>query len=679
MSVSGLGASSASSSASATSNLATNVGPVSFPGLASGINYSSIITQLTNITAAQENPLKATVSKLTGQDTEITTINGLIQTLQGSLSALSNASTFNAFNTVSSNSAVINASQTTGQIVTPGVYTITNAAVGTATQVTSANTVGHKLSDNLNGVPSNTVPLGDSYAQIPPSNGAAASGSITVDGVSVTYDVSSQSLTQILANITSQVQAATGDATFQASYNGATDKVTFSSTTQPITVGSSNDSGNLAQVLKLDVAQIVNGAASGTVTSASGIGGIDEFENFSSTNAQGNVVDANFNTSVTAGTFSINGVTFNVSPSTQALSDIITNINSSSAGVVANFNQETGQITLANKTTGASSIVLGSGNDTSNFLTATGLVASAGNTPTTQIGTQSVLAFTDTAGASHTVYTNGNTVTNAIPGLTINIAANTGGTPVTLNVAQTPKTAETAINTFVTAYNNVINEINSATAAPVVTQQTTSNGVAAQAVGGGVLFGNSQIAAIKNQLVSLVSSLQTTGSTSYNSLSNIGLKLDSSFSVLTSSGSGNTGTTGISTQTYQGTDGQFTALDTTTFESAFAANPNAVASIFTGASNFVNQLGTYLTQVTGTATQVATGLAGTAPITSTLAAVTNQNLSIIDQTNKQLAQIMAQVTAQANLLTTEFNSSETQLAAIQQEQSYVSQLSSTSS
>ncbi len=668
-----------SSTASSSSNLATNVGPVSFPGIASGINYSSIISQLTNITAAQEAPLKAQVSSLTSKNAEINSINALLKTLQGSLSALSNADTFNSFNAVSSNTAIVNASQTSGQIVTPGVYTITQATLGTATQVTSANT-GQTLTGTINGTAATDVPLADSYTQITPSKGNSTKGSITVNGVSVNYDVTSQSLTQILANITSAVKSGTGDSTFSASYDSTTDKVTFSSTANPITLGSSSDSGNLSQVLKLDIAQISNGAHSGSVTSAYGVGGINEYENLTSTNAAGNSVNANFVTPVTAGRFTINGVSFNVTPTTQALSDIITNINNSSAGVVANFDQESGKITLSNKSAGASSILLGSSNDTSNFLTSVGLVASGGYTPTTQVGTQSVLAYTDTSGTSHTVYTNGNTVTNAIPGLSISIAADTtSANPVTLNVAQTPTVAESAINTFVTAYNNVIAEINSATAAPVVSQQSTSSGVAATAVGGGILYGNTQVQAIKQQLVSLVSSLQTTSSTSYNSLSHLGLSLDTSFSVLSASATGNSGTTGLGAQTYQGTDGQFTALDTTTFQAAFAADPNDVASIFTGASNFVNQLGTYLTQVTGVATQVSTGLAGTAPLTSTIAALTAQNSNIIAQTNTQLTQIEAQVTAQANLLTTEFNASETQLAALQQQQSYISQLSSTSS
>lgn len=676
MSISNLG-SSPSSSASAASNLATNLGPVSFSGLASGLNYNAIISGLTNITAQQETPLNAKVSTLTSQDTELSTISGLLQTLQNSLSALSNSKTFNAFNATSSNTAIINAQQASGATVTPGIYSITSATVGSATQVTSAIGAGHKMNDMINGTASTDVPLIDSYAQIPPTNGSSSAGSITINGVSVSYDVTTQSLSTILANIQSQVQSATGDASFRASFDTANDTVTLSSANKPITIGSAGDSGNLAQVLKLDVAQINNTATPYNVTSASGIGGINEYENFSSSNGQNDAVNAGYLTPVTAGTFTINGVSFNITPSSEALSDVISAINSSSAGVVANFDSETGTITLSNTTAGATSIVLGSSTDTSNFLTASGLVAGGGLTPTTTIGTQAKLVYTDPGGTSHTLYSNGNTVTNGIPGLTVDINASTSGTPITLNVAQSPMTAETAINTFVTAYNNVVNEINTATAAPVVIQKDTTQGLSASAVGGGVLYGNNQIVGIKNELVSLVSSLQSSGSTSYNSLSNIGLKLNSSFTVLTASGTGSTGA--ISTQTYLGTDGRFTALDTTTFEAALSADPNAVADLFTGASNFVNQLGTYLTQVTGTATQVATGVAGTIPPTSTIAAVLAGNQNIIDETNTQLAQIEAQVTAQANLLTTEFNASELQLEALAGQQTYLNQLSGLSS
>jgi flagellar hook-associated protein 2 len=684
MSVSNLGSSppssaGASASASAPSNLATNQGPVSFTGLASGLNYNAIISGLTNATAQQEVPLKAKITNLTSRDTEISTISGLLQTLQSSLSALSNSTTFNAFDATSSNTAIVNAQQTAGAVVTPGIYSVTNATVGSATQVTSSGGAGHIMNDTIAGTPSTNLPLVDSYAQVTPTNGSSTLGKITVNGVSVTYDVTTQSLNTILANIQSQVRAATGDASFTASYDAASDTVTLSSTNKPITFGATNDSGNLAQVLKLDVAQITNTATTGTMTSAYGIGGINQYENFTSSNGQGNPVNAGYITPVTAGTFTINGVTINITPSSEAPSDVIKAINASSAGVVANFDSETGKITLANKTAGAMSIVLGSSNDTSNFLTASGLVAGGGLTPTTTIGTQAKLVYNDPGGTSHTVYSNGNHVANGIPGLSVDINSSTSGTPVTLNVAQSPMTAEAAINTFVTAYNNVVNEINIATAAPIVSQKVSTHGFSASAVGGGVLYGNNQIAGIKNELVSLVSSLQSSGSQSYNSLANIGLKLDTTFNVLTASGTGNSGSLGssalIGMHTYQGTDGRFTALDTTTFAAAFSADPNAVTNLFTGASNFVNEIGTYLTQVTGTATHVATGIAGTLPPTSTIGAILTQNQNIIDETNAQIAQIEAQVTAQANLLTTEFNASDQQLQVLQRDQTYLNQLS----
>lgn len=75
-------------------------------------------------------------------------------------------------------------------------------------------------------------------------------------------------------------------------------------------------------------------------------------------------------TDVTAGTFSINGVNFTVNPATDSLNTILSNINSSAAGVTATYNATTDKVTIANTTPGdASFINFGvASTATSNFL-----------------------------------------------------------------------------------------------------------------------------------------------------------------------------------------------------------------------------------------------------------------------------------------------------------------------
>ena len=79
-------------------------------------------------------------------------------------------------------------------------------------------------------------------------------------------------------------------------------------------------------------------------------------------------------TDITAGDFTINGVTFSVDPDTQSLNDILSEINSSGAGVTATYDPATDKVAFENETPGDTSIInFGATGDTSNFLTAIGV------------------------------------------------------------------------------------------------------------------------------------------------------------------------------------------------------------------------------------------------------------------------------------------------------------------
>ena len=74
---------------------------------------------------------------------------------------------------------------------------------------------------------------------------------------------------------------------------------------------------------------------------------------------------------VTAGTFSVNGVSFTVDPATQTLNQILAQITSSSAGVNATYDAGTDKVTFANKAAGNTGLInFGASGDTSNFLNA---------------------------------------------------------------------------------------------------------------------------------------------------------------------------------------------------------------------------------------------------------------------------------------------------------------------
>lgn len=117
----------------------------------------------------------------------------------------------------------------------------------------------------------------------------------------------------------------------------------------------------------------------------------------------------------------------------------------------------------------------------------------------------------------------GNTVTGVINGVTLNLAAPTGNTPVTLTVAPDSTQATAAINTFVAAYNTVVTEINGQFA------------VNPDGSGGGVLASDNSLQDAQNSLLS-AASFSISGNNGVVNLASIGVNLqdDGTLSVNTS-------------------------------------------------------------------------------------------------------------------------------------------------
>lgn len=649
----------------------TNVPPVSFPGIASGIDYNAIIQKLTDLTLAPRVQLNQQIATINAANAELIKINNLLASVQSSLTGLSQPNLYAAVSATSSDPSVLTALGIAGGNATPGTYTITATSLATATQVTGASAVYHTELDAAAGTTASgaDVPLIDSWAAITPTNGSGSKGTITVDGVQIQYDVTTQSLNQILATINNAVHAA-GDATFNIGFIAGTDQVQITDSAHPVSLGSSTDQGNLLQVLRLDQAQVSNTSTSGTVTATAGVGGINQALEFNSTNGLGGSTDANFLTPVTSGYFTINGVQISMDATTDNLHSVITKINASSAGVVAAYNSATGQITLTSKNTGAQSIVVGSSSDTSNFLTATGLTAASG--ATTTVGKQASVTLQTAGGGTQTVYSNSNTVTNAIPGVQLNLISNTS-TSFQVTVSQDSSQLVKAINTFISAYNAAISEINTATAAPVIPARSVGSSVGAppaKPVGAGVLFGNAGVEIIKDELVNEVTNvLPDNNGSGYTSLSQIGLKLTDSFTLLqqTSTTSGTTGSQSsqIQSTSMQGTDGQLKPLDVAAFQAAFAANATAVQNLLSGTAGLVHTMGTYMTGVTGLPTQTANGLLGTIPTVSLLQGFENTNTDQISSIQEQITQIEDNANMQADQLRAEFVQTESTLAGYQ--------------
>lgn len=671
-------ASSSSSSSSVTSGTLGNVPPVSFPGISSGIDYNSIIEKYTADTLAQEKPTQTQINNLSKQNTAILKITNLIGAVQDSLTALSDPTTFGAYkatvNNTSAGYAAATAVQIKGQQPVAGTYIINAQTLATAAVVTNSPTANRALNETAN--------LDQSGAAITPSNGTSSNGKFTINGVQINYDVAHNSLDDIVAQLNTVLAGSGGSAT----YNAVTGKVSLTGVTS---LGSGADSGNIEQVLKLDTAQIV----AGNVTSSSSIAGINSGEVLNSSDQAG------FATAVTSGTFTINGVQFTVDATKNSLGDLIKSINSSTAGVTASYNTQTSQITLTSTTPGPQSILVGASSDTSNFLAAAGLTTGSG--ATSAAGTQAALQYTDAQG-SHTVYSATNDFTSAIPGIDLTITSSSptappsAGTYYTVSVGSDPSKAETAINAFIKAYNAAIQELNTDTVAPtVVAGSDASNGTATStSTGGGVLYGNFQISGLRDQLVNLVSGFVPSGSSAYNSLASVGIKLDTSSQVVGSVDSDSDSSTADQTNSannsfaVNATSGKLAALDVSQFEAAYASNTSAIQALFTATppinSNplspqgqtfgFSYQLGSVLANVDGLATflnsQVITP---TGSLTSVLlTSITDSNNQQITSLQQHITLINREATQQADALRQQFSASESQIAYLQSLQSQIS-------
>ncbi len=169
-------------------------------------------------------------------------------------------------------------------------------------------------------------------------------------------------------------------------------------------------------------------------------------------------------------------------------------INSSSYGVTANVvtDAQGSRLVLVSKTSGA-----------------------AGNLTVTS----PALNFTQgTAGVDAQLNVDGvpidsatNTVTTALPGVTLDLAGAAPGTPVTISVAADTSQATQIVNSFVSAYNTVISDVNSQFA-------VDANG------NEGPLAGNSGLRGLQSQLLSAIS-YSVSGTGQYVNLQSMGLEM----------------------------------------------------------------------------------------------------------------------------------------------------------
>ncbi len=275
------------------------------------------------------------------------------------------------------------------------------------------------------------------------SPSTSTNGTFTINGVQITIsDYTKLSVNDVLGMINSSGAGVT------ATYDSTNDRFVLTANepgNTSISLGDSSDTSDFLTIAKLTV---LKGA---TKTTGTDEGSIDPTSPLAETG---------MTVTPSSGTFTINGVSIYVDPTTDSMNDLIEKINNSGAGVVASYDSVADKVTItadpssSKVTSNADKITFGSSSDTSNILYALNIVDTTGTEKEEgSVGTDAKFTID---GASY-VRTS-NTVDDVLAGVTLNLQG-VSSSNVTLSITADTDTSLDAIATFVAEYNKVIEKL----------------------------------------------------------------------------------------------------------------------------------------------------------------------------------------------------------------------------
>jgi flagellar hook-associated protein 2 len=311
--------------------------------------------------------------------------------------------------------------------------------------------------------------------------------------------------------------------------------------------------------------------------------------------------------------------TLTLSVGTSSTQITIDSTNNTLAGIAAAINSapNAGVSASVIATTGGSRLVLtGTATGAANQITVTpsggdgGLASLALTTVPAQDANYTINGFAATSGS--------NVVANAVSGVTLDLQqASAPGVSTTLTISPDTSSAQTAIDTFVTAVNGVLSSIQTLTSYDPSTQQA------------GPLNGNATLEAFQNQLQNILGTFSNAGG-GIKSLTDLGITA--------------------------GTDGTYSS-DDTTLGNALSASLASVGNLLGGTNGIATQINNLVNNYTQPG-----GLLDTI----------NQGLqtSLTNVSSQQTA-LAAQMAAYSARLTTEYNAMDTAVALLKQTQTYL--------
>jgi flagellar hook-associated protein 2 len=478
------------------------------------------------------NQLKAQQTDVQNRDAAYQAIETKVNTLQSSLHTLLLPSNVNAKAVASTFTTVATATASSG--AANATYSLNVDHLATATTVSSATFDGTNWNTATIGAGLNpTAAIESSGFAIAPTK-----GTFTINGKQIRIgDANGNSTGQSLQDVIDAINATPGiDVTASITQDPATGKYDYislhSNDGKPIQLGAGDDTSNFLTAARLVATGLASsGSVSADITSAAPLGGANTNALLSDRGVFGTPLSG-------TGSFTVNGKTINWDASKDTLSTVLGKINSSGAGVTAVYDPMTDSISMANSATGNQTIAL---SDTSGGLLS---ALHLGSDPAQQTLGKTA-QFQVNGGAWQ--YSNSNTVTNTLPGVAIKL---TGAGSTTLSVTQDTSTTISNVQTFVSAFNDLVDSIDQATAYDAANNKAST------------LTGDSTMTGFEDQLRNLLANAVPGLSGQYTTLAGIG----------------------ISTGAYGSAAGSTNHLvvDTDKLTAALQADPNSVVSVIAG-------------------------------------------------------------------------------------------------
>ncbi len=500
-------------------------------GLISGLSTRDIIQRMMSIERLPLSSMETKKSQMQQKKDALRDINTRLASLLSKIQTLNLRSAVDVktvtTDTPSSSPILVTATATSEAAL--GSFTVKVQTLATPTTVTSNSGSGPAAIGNA--VQANLALASAGFGISPTTGTFSVNGAqITIDASTVLSDgVDVLGANTVFAKIRDATAALAADKRVTVSWgldaNGRQNKLVLDAT-GAIQLGAGSDTSNF-----LTAAGLAALPPATTMTSARNLGAV-------SPSALLNSSDANLITALApaAGSFKINGVQISYDTSLDTLNALISRINSSAANVSASYDSVNDRMTLTSRTTGSGLISLE--DVTGNFVAATMLAVS-----------NEILG----ANASYLLdgqqrYSTSNTVTDALPGVTINLLKADAATTVTVNISQDTSRAVSAVQDFVNQYNSAVSFLRDKTAYNATLKK------------GGILMGDSLVQAVDKTLAMLVSGMGDGLSSVARSLSDIGIT---------------TGAVGTAAG-----QARSLVLDTAKLTSKLQSNPAAVADVF---------------------------------------------------------------------------------------------------